>query len=275
MTENLNKFIMKSLWLLFWLLTSVCFAADGMVAAKEFDMMHGKSSETTGQGTPKIMASRIAPARVAPIEINGIRYEPGGGKMGLFRATEIKSGKMLWELTLYKYKYIAHLETDVQDVFISAMSRENDSSILVTDERATVYRVDLVGRKAQIAKWPVRLKSLSRQPLTVELVILNKMDRVVKLDKPSIGFGGNISNNLFQVKADGVEIAYHGMMQKRAPPDDFLVLKPFDEFHVKLDLSEDYDIPKSARKIEVRFEHTNHFSEDDFLLYSPVALIIQ
>lgn len=238
-------------------------------------MTNSKSGMTSGQGGPKRMASRIAPARVKPVEIDGIRYEAVWGVLGLFRATEIKTGRILWELTLYRYKYDDILETDVQDVFVAAMAKESDSTILVTDERATVYRVDLKSRKSRIAKWPVGLKPVDRKPLTVELVIENGTDRVVRFDKPSIGFGGRLANKLFIVKADGVEIPYLGMMKKRAPPDDFLELKPLQEFRVKLDLSADYDVPKTARKIEVRFEHTNHFSVDDFQLYSPMPLVIE
>lgn len=237
-------------------------------------MTHGKSG-TGRQGEPRMMASRIPPARVPPIEIDGIRYEVVWGGMGLFRATAIKTDKVLWELTLYRYRYEEILETDVQDVFVSAMAKESDSSILVTDERAKVYRVDLENRTSRIAKWPLGLKLVDREPLTVELVIKNSTDRVVQFDKPSIGFGGSLSNKLFVVKAGGIEIPYGGMMAKRAPPNDFLKLKPGEEFHVTLDLSADYAIPKSAKKIEVRFEHTNHFSADDFQLYSPTPLLIQ
>lgn len=238
-------------------------------------MTNGKSGMASGQGAPRMMASRIPPARVQPVEIDGIRYESVWGSMGLFRATEIKTGKTLWELTLYRYKYDERLETDVQDVFVAAMAKEGDSSILVTDERAKVYRVDLKSRTSRIARWPVGLKPVAKEPLTVELVITNNMDRAVQFDKPSIGFGGRLTNNLFSIKADGVEIPYRGMMAKRVPPDDFLKLKPAEEFRVTLDLSADYDIPRTAKKIEVRFEHTNHFSVDDFQLYSYMPLVIK
>jgi hypothetical protein len=239
------------------------------------DVTKGKGGMSPEQGAPRMMASRIPPARVKPIDIDGIRYEAVWGRMGLFRASEIKTGKTLWELNLYSYKYDDRLETDVQDVFVAAMTKESDSAILVRDERAMVYRVDLKNRESRIAKWPVGLKLVEREPLTVELVIENNTDRVVQFDKPSIGFDGELSNNLFRVKADGVEIPYRGMMKKRAPPGDFLKLKPAEEFRVKLDLSADYDIPRKAKKIEVRFEHTNHFSADDFQLYSYKPLVIE
>ncbi|TCJ13443.1 hypothetical protein EZJ19_10355 [Parasulfuritortus cantonensis] len=224
---------------------------------------------------PRMMASRIAPARVTPIDVNGIRYEAVWGALGLFRATEVKTGKVLWELTLYHYRYDDRLERDVQDVFVSAMAKESPSTILVTDERATVYRVDLEKMTSRIARWPVGVKLVAREPLTVELVIANDTDRTVKFDKPSIGFGGRLSNDLFRVQADGVELPYGGMMLKRAPPGDFLTLKPLSEFRVRLDLSADYAVPATAKKIEVRFAHANHFSPDDFQLYSPIPLVIR
>lgn len=230
---------------------------------------------TSAQEAPRMMASRIAPARVQPIDIDGIRYEAVWGSMGLFRATEIKTGKVLWELTLYHYKYNDDLEKDVQDVFVSAMERASDSSILVRDERAMVYRVDLKSRESRIEKWQVGLKQVAREPLTVELLIRNNMDRVVQFDKPSIGFDGRLANNLFRVNAEGVEIPYRGMMMKRTPPDDFLKLKPAEEYRVKLDLSADDDIPRTAKEIEVRFAHANHFSLKDFQLYSYKPLVIE
>jgi hypothetical protein len=238
-------------------------------------MTNKSSGMTSGLSTPKTAASRIAPARVEPVDINGIRYAAVWGARGLFRASEIETGKVLWELTLYQYQYNDDLEKDVQDVFISGMTKVSESSILVTDERAKVYGVDLESRTSRIVKWPVGLQSVVREPLTVELVITNNTDRIVQLDKPSVGFGGHLTNNLFRVEADGVEIPYRGMMAKRAPPADFLQLKPLQTYRVKLDLSADYDIPQAARMIEVRFEHTNHFSVDAFQLYSPRTLIIR
>ncbi|NTV96544.1 MAG: hypothetical protein HGA75_14205 [Thiobacillus sp.] len=125
---------------------------------------------------------------------------------GCFRASEIETGKVLGEPTLYRYKHDNILEKDVQDVFVSAMAKAGDSSILVTDDSAAVHRVDPVSRTSRIATWPVGLTPVAREPLTAELVITNGTDRIVQFDKPSIGLDGRLTNNLFRVKADGVEI---------------------------------------------------------------------
>lgn len=265
----------KSVFRKIGLAVLVSLPLEDLAAEDTMTLTKGTTTMTQEQNQPTIMASRIAPARVKPIDIAGIRYEAVWGAMGLFRASEIKTGKVLWEINLYRYRYHDNLETDVQDVFVAAMEKASDSSILVRDERAMIYHVDLKDRTSRIAQWPVGLRLVEREPLTVELEIANSCDRMVSFDKPSIGFGGELSNNLFRVKADGVEIPYRGMMKKRAPPKDFLQLKPGEEFRVKLDLSADYAIPRQAKRIEVSFEHTNHFSVDDFRLYSFRPLVIQ
>lgn len=86
-------------------------------------MTNTRKGMTSGQGGPRMMASRVAPAQVNPIYIDGIRYEVVWGAAVLFRASEIKTGKVLWELTLYRYKYHDMLETDVQDTFVAAMAK--------------------------------------------------------------------------------------------------------------------------------------------------------
>lgn len=233
------------------------------------------SGMTSRENAPRKTASRIAPVRVQPIDIDEIRYEAVWGTSGLFRASEIESSKVLWERTLYRYKYDDTLEADVQDVFVSAMDKESLSSILVTDERRKVYRIDLKSRTSRIVKWPVALRLVTKDPLTVELVLTNNTDRVVQFAKPSIGFGEHLANDLFRIKADGVEIPYRGMMGRRMLPADFLKLTPLETFRVKVDLSKDYEVSPTAKKIEVHFEHTNHFFSDDFQLYSPHPLLIE
>jgi hypothetical protein len=215
-----------------------------------------------------VAASRIGPARAGSIVIAGVRYESVWGALGSFRASDAKTGKELWSLELYKIAYIPELETDVQDVFVIALKKESDDSILATDERGRVYRVDLKARKSKIAVWPVSLRDAGR-PLSVELVIDNGLDRTLKLDRPSVAFGGRLQNDLFEVTADGEPVRYGGMMKERAAPDSFLELKPRDEYRQVVDLSKDYKIPPGTKSVEVRFRNFNHFSPDDCALESP------
>lgn len=65
------------------------------------------------------------------------------------------------------------------------------------------------------------LELVKRTPLTVRLTIANPGKTVLSLDKPSICVGGVLSNDVFQVTADGREVPYRGKMARRAPPDSF------------------------------------------------------
>ncbi len=214
-----------------------------------------------------VSASRIGPGPADSIVIAGVRYEPVWDSLGRFRASDAKTGQELWSLELYKIAYNPDLETDVQDVFVIALKKESDGSILATDERGRGYRVDLRRRASRIAVWPVLLRDAGR-PLSVELVVDNGLERTLRLDRPSVAFGGRLQNDLFEVKADGKPVAYSGMMKERAAPDSFLELKPQDEYRQVVDLSEDYPIPPGTRSVEVRFRNLNHFSPDDCVLES-------
>ena len=76
------------------------------------------------------MASRNAPANVPPVTVDGIQYaiphfgvdvgqEQNGGYV---EATSNKTGARLWLVRVYEIKYDPNLETDVQDIFITALS---------------------------------------------------------------------------------------------------------------------------------------------------------
>jgi|GEM_PF-1470580 len=214
-----------------------------------------------------VSASRGGPARADSIVINGVRYESVRGSLGSFQASDARSGKKLWSLELYKIADKTDLETDDQDAFVIALKKESDNSILAADEGGRAYRVDLKKRASSIARWPVSLRDVGR-PLSVEIVIGNGLDRTLKLDRPSVAYGGRLQNDLFEVKADGKPVPYGGMMKERAAPDSFLELKPRDEYRQVVDLSQDYKIPTGTKIVEVRFRNFNHFSPDACVLES-------
>jgi len=255
---------------------TACLAAGGATAQNattEESAMAKKNDDPQPQpdrsAPPRVAvsASRASPKRAETIVIGPVRYEAVWGSLGRFRATDAKTGRELWALDLYKISYVPGLETDVQDVFIVQLERESDDSILATDERGRAYRVDLKKRASSIARWPVSLRDVGR-PLSVEIVIGNGLERTLKLDRPSVAFGGRLQNDLFEVKADGKPVPYGGMMKKRAPPDSFLELRPRDEYRQVVDLSENYRIPPGTKSVEVRFRHHNHFSPDNCELES-------
>jgi hypothetical protein len=100
-------------------------------------------------GAPK--AKRAAPAKVAPVTIGTLRFEAVhwgkarglGQNGGYVAAVDPASGKELWTLKVYDVAYEPDLEGDLQDVFITAMSKTLFGQKLnVTDERGRAYVVD-------------------------------------------------------------------------------------------------------------------------------------
>ncbi len=253
----------------------LCFGARTLRANEDKTMAKQKKEEAAQSDSlrPQLAASRGEPAATPPIKIASVRYESVWGSIGKFRAVDDKSGKELWALQLYHGSYNDNLETDVQDVFIRSMKKESDDLISLEDEIGRVYQVDLKKRSSRIAVWPVALRLSALEPLSVEVVIRNTLDRTVSLDEPSVAVGGQLQNNLFRVKADGKDVRYQGKMKSRVPPDSFLELKPQGEYRQVVDLSQAYAIAPKIKLVEVVFAHHNHFSKDGFDLLSRPLLI--
>lgn len=136
----------------------------------------------------------------------------------------------------------------------------------------------------RITKWPVEIKLIEWSPQTdswkywIEIKIKNSLNRPLLFDKMSIGYNNQISNNLFNVLVNGKVVSYQGMMKDRVQPDadGFVELKPGKEYLGKIELSSDYPIPSGKQTVSIQFEHTNHFSPDDFLMNSqPIIQVFE
>lgn len=103
-------------------------------------------------------AKRVAPTEVPPVQIGNVRYEvvhwgrrrgwPQNG--GYIVACDAATGKELWTLQVYESKYDDAMESDVQDVFITAMSRTLfGGKLSITDENGRMYRVDPATRTVE------------------------------------------------------------------------------------------------------------------------------
>jgi hypothetical protein len=75
-------------------------------------------------------AKRLAPKEVPSVVVGGIRFKvPHFGALhdkpqngGYVQAWDVKKGKLLWDRMVYRVRYEANLEKDVQDDFISEMT---------------------------------------------------------------------------------------------------------------------------------------------------------
>lgn len=90
------------------------------------------------------IAKRVPPKPVAPVEEQGVRYTAeGDGRDQYVVATDIASGKELWERKVFHVHIKPWLgEEDNQWVFITDL-KVTESSLLVRDEKARCYSIDL------------------------------------------------------------------------------------------------------------------------------------
>lgn len=222
---------------------------------------------------------RNPPDPVAPVRHKGLRFEAPTDKQGMLVVYIDSSGEqkkqVAWTLQLVNYWIHPDLETDVQDVYLKKLAVGKDGETLeVEDERGLTYLVDLKKRTFKIPVWPVETKIIYWRPdgkkwkYKVKLKIHNSLARELKFDGVSVAAKGIVSNNLFRVNVDGAKVDYTGEMMDRAKPaeKDFVVLKPGESYSVDVELTELYLIPGGRHKVEVGFEHTNHFSPDKFVM---------
>ena len=97
-------------------------------------------------GIHPAFAERSEPREVAPIVQDGVRYSAPHGAMAVVVATEVKTGKELWRVQVYKTRMIPELESDVQDVFITSLAVK-DGTLLIANERGEKFALDLQTRK--------------------------------------------------------------------------------------------------------------------------------
>jgi len=97
-------------------------------------------------------AKRVAPARVQPLTLDGVRYSPGDEKMldaggkpvgmtASLTASDAKTGKAMWKLPVYEVRFRKGLETDIQEVHISAVEADGQH-VIVKAERGLEFLVD-------------------------------------------------------------------------------------------------------------------------------------
>jgi hypothetical protein len=89
------------------------------------------------------LAKRGPAPKVPPVEQDGVRYiaPNDDGRRGYIQARDIQSGKLLWEVTVFRTAMVPGLEQDVQWVFVQKLSVE-EGKLSVVDERGRRYRVD-------------------------------------------------------------------------------------------------------------------------------------
>jgi hypothetical protein len=98
---------------------------------------------------PSIQAKRKPPKPVVPITANGIKYDAAGdGRDQYVVATDLSTGKQLWTVKVFHTRIKFWIEEDVQWIFIANL-KIIDDALLVRDEKARCYSIDLKKRKVR------------------------------------------------------------------------------------------------------------------------------
>lgn len=115
------------------------------------------SEESIAMNNDGLKASRLPPAKIAPVTLNGVRYaqvagtESVDGQVGGLLAAYDLQGEVLWTMQVYDNRRRPELEGDVQDVFFSAMSAEPDGRLRIVNERGETFLVDVKSRTVTAA----------------------------------------------------------------------------------------------------------------------------
>jgi hypothetical protein len=118
--------------------------------------MAGAFAEATAVPSTK----RVAPPKVAPVTIGAVRIEAihWGRSRGLDQnggyivAVDPRSGRELWILKVYDITYDPSMEQDVQDVFITKITKGYRGQLLVWEEKGRRYLVDIKTRSVSIVE---------------------------------------------------------------------------------------------------------------------------
>jgi hypothetical protein len=94
--------------------------------------------------TDAALAKRLPAPIVQPAVANGIKYVAPNkiGTKGIIQAWNIKTGKKLWEKTLYTVRLNPKLETDVQWLYIQSIQIKGNQ-IIATNEQNQRYSINL------------------------------------------------------------------------------------------------------------------------------------
>lgn len=100
---------------------------------------------------------RAASAEVAPVVLNGVRYQPqhwgavaGQRENGGFvSAVDVATGRELWTATIYQTRRTDEIEGDKQDVFITQLKAlPGGQRLMIENEQGARYVLDLATHDA-------------------------------------------------------------------------------------------------------------------------------
>jgi outer membrane protein assembly factor BamB len=99
-------------------------------------------------------AKRPEPSIVKPVHYGNIVYsvphwafengtDQNGGSVA---ASDLKTGKLLWQVQVYSIEYISDLERDIQDVFISSIEIAGNT-LTIKNELGHIFSLNIKTKK--------------------------------------------------------------------------------------------------------------------------------
>jgi hypothetical protein len=142
----------SSLLVLLVFLSAGCALSAGKTATSEVAAQSPVKENMTM--SRERSSSRPAPAAVAPVSRDGVRYEQvmNGLSLGLgtltgnLAAYDAKSGERLWTLSVYATAVDDRREADVQAVYFSTMEFDGAGKLKIVNERGDAFLVDVKAR---------------------------------------------------------------------------------------------------------------------------------
>lgn len=215
---------------------------------------------------PALAQEPRMPARVSVV-VGLTRYEEFPGWPGYLVAQSKDAGVRFWVQQVFPQ--VLPAGKAAPPITITSLTHDAPGeALVVVDSSKRTHRVS-IREKERGTHWPTRIELVKEKPLTVRLTIPNPGPEPLSLDTPSVCASGRTENDVFEMAVDGVDVPYRGKMKKRAPPDDFTVVKPGTEFSVVVDLSAEYQ-PAPKGTLTLKFSTFNHFSGDEVTLVSNV-----
>ena len=119
--------------------------------AMRYSMVLIVMSVIMGFMTQDAWAKRSAPSEVKPVVYQGVEYQAPTTRMGCVVALDVASGKELWSKQIYTVIKDPDLEGDVQDIFITSLTRDGET-LLITNESGAQYSLDLQTQEVKTIK---------------------------------------------------------------------------------------------------------------------------
>jgi hypothetical protein len=107
--------------------------------------------------------------------------------------------------------------------------------------------------------------SLRSSQVMARLAFKNRSGRDIFIEKYNACAGGQIENNVFEIRTNGHVLDYKGMLAKRRRPipEDYLVVPSGQTFGVEVDLTRAYAFPKGLGRYVARYSAVISYPDRD------------